>query len=117
MSFIPNNACLGTMPFGEFLALTSIFIPAPRGLEMFPTLQRQQEEAAKECPGSLWQNLDSEKLIQTLSKQETSRIVTLKFHGDTGNVYVKDAETSKEIGFLVTWEARRIFEKWHQENG
>ena len=117
MSFIPNNACLGRMPFGEFLALTSQFIPAPRGLEMFPTLERQRDEAVKECPGALWQTLSSERLIQMLSEQETLRIVTLTFHADTANVYVQDAETSKEIGFLVTWDARRIFEKWHQENG
>jgi hypothetical protein len=105
------------MPFGEFLALTSQFIPASRGLEMFPTLERQRDEAAKECPGALWQTLSSERLIQMLSEQETSRIVTLTFHADTANVYVQDAETSKQIGFLVTWDARKIFEKWHHGNG
>jgi len=117
MSFIPNNACLGRMPFGEFLALTSQFIPYKNGLEMFPTVKRECDESAKESPGALWQTLSSERLIQMLSEQETSRIVTLKFHADTANVYVQDAETSEEIGFLVTWDARKIFEKWHQENG
>ena len=117
MSFIPNNACLGRMPFGEFLVLTSKFIPASRGLEMFPTLQRQQEEAAKECPGTLWQTLSSEKLMQMLSKQETSRIVTLTFHADTANVHVQDAETAEEIGLLFTGLAQKIFEKWHQNIG
>jgi hypothetical protein len=117
MSFIPNNACLGRMPFGEFLALTSQFIPYKNGLEMFPTVKRECDEAAKECPTALWNNLSSEKLMSFLSKEESLRVVTLTFHGDTANVYVQDAETSKEIGFLVTWNARRIFEKWHQENG
>ena len=116
MKYIPNNACLGVMPFGEFLGLTSQFIPHS-WLEIFPTLKRECDEAAKESPTALWHSLSSERLTQLLSEEEASRIVTLKFHGGTANVYVEDAETSTEIGFLVTWEARRIFEKWHQENG
>ena len=117
MKYIPDNACLGRMTFGEFLGLTSQFIPYANSLEMFPTVKRACDEAAKECPAALWHSLSSEKLAQALSKDEVSRIVTLRFHGDTANVHVKDAGTSREIGFLVTGDAQRLFEKWHQENG
>jgi hypothetical protein len=117
MNYIPNNACLGRMTFSEFLGLTSEFIPYENKLEMFPTVKRECGEATKECPTALWNNLRSETLLPLLSKEEALRIVTLTFHGDTANVYVHDAETLQEIGFLVTGLAQRIFEKWHQENG
>jgi hypothetical protein len=116
MKYIPDNACLGRMPFSEFLGLTSEFIPNKNRLEMFPTVKRECDEAAKECPTALWNLLSSEKLMPLLSKGEASRIVTLKFHGDTANVYVHDADTLQEIGWLFTGLAQRIFEKWHQEN-
>jgi hypothetical protein len=105
------------MTFGEFLRLTSEFIPHREALEKFPTVKRAYDEAAEECPGALWHTLSSEKLTQSLSEEEALRAVTLSFHGDTANVYVQDADTLKEIGFLLTAQAQEIFEKWHRDNG
>lgn len=105
------------MTFSEFLGLTAQFIPYENRLEMFPTVKRECDEAAKECPTALCQSLPSETLLPLLSKDEALRIVTLKFHGDTANVYVQDADTLQEIGVIFTGHAQRIFEKWHQDNG
>ena len=117
MKFIPNNTCFGTMPFGEFLGLTSDFIPIETRLGDFPTVKRLCDEAAKKSPTSLWHALSSETLLKALSEDEAARMVTLRFHGDTANVHVHDAETDQQIGFLVTGIAQQIFERWHQENG
>lgn len=116
MKYIPNNACLGRMTFSEFLGLTSEFIPYQNRLEMFPTVKRECDEAAKECPTALWNQLSSETLLPLLTKEEALRIVTLAFHGDTANVYVHDADTLQEIGCLFTGHAQQIFDKWRQDN-
>lgn len=117
MKPIPDNACLGKMTFGEFLGLTSQFIPRENSLESFPMVKQACDEAAKEWPTALWHSLSSEDLSARLSPDEAMRMVTLRFHGDTANVYVQDADTSQEIGFLVTGQAQKIFEKWDQDNG
>ena len=116
MKYIPNGACLGTMTFGEFLVLTSDFIPYGNRMEMYPSIKQLCDEAKKESPTSLGHCFSSDLLRQALSSNEAARIVTLRFHGDTANVYVQDSESGQEIGLLYTGLAQRIFEKWRLEN-